>query len=139
MNKRVIVALCVIIFLSSQTNKTVIVKINCHWTYDRGYQNIYPEIIFMPLIECRPFYVLLNDVLVLRFFYLSSEYFFPFGLIIQVAMLGKYINTLFHFEVIFHVFTILFIALIELESHFLNFLMNENSSTLTARLWLANE
>ena len=139
MNKRVIVALCVIIFLSSQTDKTVIVKIYCHWTYDWRYHNIYPEVIFVTLIESRPFYILLNDVLVLWFFYLSSEYFFPFGLIIQIAVLGKYINTLLYFEVILHIFSIFFISLIELNSHFLNFLMDKNSSTLTARFWLTNE
>ena len=93
----------------------------------------------MTLIQSRSLYVFLNDVLVLRFFDLTSEYFFPFGLIIQIAVLGENVNTLFHFQIIFHIFSILFIAFIELNSHFLNFLMDKNSSSLRARFWLTNE
>lgn len=73
MDKWVIVALSMVILLGRQTHQAIIVQIDGHRTYNRSYQYIYPEVVFVTLVKSRPLDVLLNNILVLWFFNLSGH------------------------------------------------------------------
>ena len=139
MNIRVIVALRVIVLLASQPHQTVIVQENAHGADHRRYQNIDPEVILVPVIQCWLLYILLDHVLVLGLLNLSGKQFVFLFLSNRVRVILRDLDALLYLKILIHILPILLLLLIQLHPHVLDSLGDEDASPLRARLRFANE
>lgn len=65
MNVGVVKAMRVIVLLGGQPHEPVVVEVDSHGTYHRGYKHVDPEVVLVAQVQCWPLYILLHDVLIL--------------------------------------------------------------------------
>ena len=139
MGKSIIEILIMLVFLTGQSDQAIVIEIDCHWAHDGCDQNVYSEIILVSLVQRRFLDVLLHNVLILWLFNLSSLYLFPLSLVCGIGIRLQNLNTLLHLQVLIHSIPFSFRISIQSPPHFFNFLCNENTSSLRARLRLTDE
>lgn len=137
--KCVIKIFIVLIFLACKSDQTIVIQIYCHWTYYLGYQYIYSKVVFVTFIQCWLFYILLDYILILGFFYLSCHYLFLLLLVSGMGVVLQNLNTLFYFQIFVHSISFLLSISIKNLSHFFNFLRNKDTSSLRSRFRLTNK
>lgn len=139
MNVGIFVVLSAIVLLSSESNKSIIVNENCHGWNNTSYEHINSKIIFMTIQQRWPFYVFLNNILILGPIYSSviKSIFLCLSRWICIHLLCLY--TLLNFQKLVHFFSIFLSFFVQWLSKLFNFLMDENTSTLTSTFRFADE
>jgi hypothetical protein len=92
----------------------------------------------MSLVQSWLLQILLNYILILRFFNLPFFYFLLFLLVRLIRIGLHYFETSFNFYVFIHVFSVLLLLFVKLYSHLFDALCDEDASPLGPRLRLAN-